>query len=108
MYITLCRHSSNRRATSCSSKDCECSWHTFCIVYLSSYWMKHTGRWQCFVHYCTNTSMSKPGPYTTVHKDGHNNWSANKWNYDMQTCNLGRPSAHYKSGQFSIVWQFTI
>jgi hypothetical protein len=43
MYITLCRHNSNRRATTTSSNDCECSWHTFymVLVYLSSYWMKH-------------------------------------------------------------------
>jgi len=26
----------------------------------------------------------------------------------MQNYNLGRPAAHYRLGQFSIVWQFTI
>ena len=110
MYITLCRHNPNRRATTISSKDYEYSWHTFCIIYsyLRSYCVKHTGRWQQCVCYYTNMSMDKQAPYTTVQRGGQNNYLQISETMIMQTYNLGRPAAHYKSGQFSIVWQFTI
>jgi len=48
-------------------------------------------------------SMDKQGPYTTVQRDGQNNYLQISETLIMQTYNLGRHAAPYKLGQFSIV-----